>query len=473
MKRITVPEPKIDLYKQGFEAAPGIDRKTDGDKLSDLVERIEEPIVIALDAPWGAGKTTFLKCWVGEHIKPEHNHSATTVYFDAFKMDFLDDPLIALTREITRQFEKDENYTPEERVERSKKLQRAAWAIGKGVARIGLSAATFGATEILNNVGDEIAKAAGREAEAFLNSEQGEDCVNDFWSTQNAKIAAMDAFGLALADLTEPGKEDGAARKLVIVVDELDRCRPDYALSLLEVTKHFFNVPNVHFVLGVNLSELKNSVRVRYGPGIQADKYLQKFYNVRAYLSLKTATRYQSGVLRDYFQYQAGELGLRDEKYLFALQVYFDGFQHIPEFSLRDANHIITEALLSPNANLQDDSLRWYLSAGLIALKVISPETLLDMRSPTWSKGKTGDEILSIFGFDKIPDPTKFPELQNVMAAWRWATRDPNDSGGGLKNAALTAGITKLTRKIPSNRNEYLTELMKASVDTFDFVPGS
>ena len=80
----------------------------------------------------------------------------------------------------------------------------------------------------------------------------------------------MYAFRLTLEELTKP--DDAKPIKLVIVVDELDRCRPDYALSLLEIIKHFFNVEGVHFVLGVNLSELQNIVRARYGRNIKAWK---------------------------------------------------------------------------------------------------------------------------------------------------------------------------------------------------------
>jgi hypothetical protein len=89
----------------------------------------------------------------------------------------------------------------------------------------------------------------------------------------------MTTFRETLAALTL-GKDGTSPRKLVIVVDELDRCRPDYALAMLEIIKHFFAVDHVHFVLGVNLRELENSVKARYGAGINAGLYLQKFITV-------------------------------------------------------------------------------------------------------------------------------------------------------------------------------------------------
>lgn len=74
--RLTVPETKIELYKDGFK--PGdldqLNRKPTGDNLSDLVERIDDPLVIALDGAWGSGKSFFLKCWVGEHLKRKNTN---------------------------------------------------------------------------------------------------------------------------------------------------------------------------------------------------------------------------------------------------------------------------------------------------------------------------------------------------------------------------------------------------------------
>jgi len=258
-QRLTVPEPEIKLYEQGFEAASDLGREQDGKKLSDLVEKIEEPMVIAVDAPWGAGKSVFLKCWVGEHIKAEHSNEATTVYFDAFQHDFLDDPLIALTGVISERFTNDAEHS-----KTWNKLKKAAYKLRKPAVRIGAFAASIGISEIAVPVVDAVVDAAAKELAK---------ASDEFWRKEDSKRAAMKAFYEALEKLA-------AEQKLIIVVDELDRCRPDYALNLLEVIKHFFNVPNVHFVLGVNLTELQNSVRARYGAGVNAGLYLQKFVMV-------------------------------------------------------------------------------------------------------------------------------------------------------------------------------------------------
>lgn len=265
MTHITPPEPDITLYETGFD--PAIDllgRAETGKSLSDLVMRIDDPLVIALDGGWGSGKSFFLKCWVGGHLK-DHGETSQTVYFDAFEHDFIDAPLASLMGVLAERLEPPK----EDEAKTGKAVAKATLKVLRKVAlpltRLGLAAATYGATEAAGAIGDALINQASTEFDK---------AAEDFWSRESGQRAAMVEFKDVLAELT--GGED-APQKLIIVIDELDRCRPDYALSLLEIIKHFFAVPNVHFVLGVNMTQLENSVHARYGAGIDAGLYLQKF----------------------------------------------------------------------------------------------------------------------------------------------------------------------------------------------------
>ena len=243
-------EPEIKLYDQGFENVCRLGGAAEGKKLSELVERISEPLVIALDAPWGAGKTIFLKCWVGAH-ELENKGTAKTVFFDAFRHDFMDDPLVGLTSALSERL-----GAPDKKNEPWRKAKEAVSKLARPAFRVGLAATTAGATEVIGPI-----VGAGLKA----GKEELGDASKKFWQEED-KRAAMQTFRVALEQLA-------SEQKLIIVVDELDRCRPDYALNLLEVIKHFFDVKNVHFVLGVNLKELANSVRARYGADVQGERY--------------------------------------------------------------------------------------------------------------------------------------------------------------------------------------------------------
>jgi hypothetical protein len=65
---------------------------------------------------------------------------------------------------------------------------------------------------------------------------------------------------------------------LFIFIDELDRCRPDYAIRLLEGIKHLFDAKNVCFVVSTNMTQLSESVKAVYGSGFEAYRYLKRFF---------------------------------------------------------------------------------------------------------------------------------------------------------------------------------------------------
>ena len=72
---------------------------------------------------------------------------------------------------------------------------------------------------------------------------------------------------------------DATGRPMVFIIDELDRCRPTFAIELLERVKHIFDVPNMVFAFGINRDELCSSLQSIYG-NIDADVYLRRFFDM-------------------------------------------------------------------------------------------------------------------------------------------------------------------------------------------------
>ena len=66
----------------------------------------------------------------------------------------------------------------------------------------------------------------------------------------------------------------------MLLVDELDRCRPTYAVQILEKMKHLFNVPNIIFVLAVDRNQLGYSIQSMYGQGMDVSGYLRRFIDL-------------------------------------------------------------------------------------------------------------------------------------------------------------------------------------------------
>lgn len=72
--------------------------------------------------------------------------------------------------------------------------------------------------------------------------------------------------------------------RLLIIIDELDRCNPEFAVKLLERIKHYFNNEKVTFVFSVNLAELQHTIKRHYGSGFDASRYLDRFFDLRVTL---------------------------------------------------------------------------------------------------------------------------------------------------------------------------------------------
>lgn len=355
--KIFPPEPETKIYEQGFDADDILDRAPFGRQLSDFVERVEQPLVIAIDGEWGCGKSFFLKRWVGAHTL-QNEGTATTVYFDAFEHDFLDDPLTSILGVMSERFEGEEQPTGT-----LQKIKETAFKFAKPAFRIGIGLATAGGTEAVGAAMGGAIKAA---------SEELQDSAENYWKKEEGKRAAMAAFKTSLAELTAPEEEDGEPNKIIIVIDELDRCRPDYALQILEIMKHFFAVPHVHFVLGVNLTQLENSVHARYGSNMDARLYLQKFITLTMSLPKIQENDHQSLVFK-YFNTMAVQMGL-DRIFIEAMLDCLKAYAPPSLLTLRGMQKILTEMALT-NGNVQNDYHQPKpLINGLIILKIDSPK---------------------------------------------------------------------------------------------------
>ena len=358
------PEPPVDLYNEGFGSSDILGRKKTSKALTNLLERIDDPLVLALNGEWGTGKSYFLKRWVGAHTI-ENNSSSTVVYFDAFANDYLSDPLPALVSALS------------ERVPSQKKVlignvMNAAIKLAKPLTRIGLAVATTGMSE-----------AAGAISSTAINAVGGESAtaIEAFWKKETGRRTAMEEFQKALMALAEPKHTDKTGSTLVFVIDELDRCRPDYALEVLEVIKHCFSVPHVHFVLGVNISALENSVVARYGENIDAKSYLKKFIQVTLELPSTIGdahNRKQTSL--EYLAHLIKEMGI-PEHIAEPLKSRLQLVLAVNNISLREIGQIVSsltlaspKVLTTASARAGDFESRVALMIDLVVTKITFPE---------------------------------------------------------------------------------------------------
>jgi hypothetical protein len=144
-------------------------------------------------------------------------------------------------------------------------------------AKVGVKAATLGALSLSDlDISDEISSTV-----ADSSADLAESAVASLLVEYSKSEATFASFRRSLADMVEvSGKTDTAGKgRMVFVVDELDRCKPDFALGLVETIKHFFDVEGLHFVLVANKDFLVDSVSAKYGLGVASEEYLDKFFN--------------------------------------------------------------------------------------------------------------------------------------------------------------------------------------------------
>lgn len=261
-----------------------LDRKGYGEALRNLVASSSDALVISLDGKWGEGKTTFVKMWQG--LLSES--SIPNLYIDAFANDYVDDAFITVASAITNYAEsniiKDHREKLAELKEKSKKIggHLLSWS-----ARIGVKAATLGIIkdsdiEELKDIKGDLSKTASELVAGF---------VEERIAAHSNDVALIKSFRGLLSELPSKLQNDGS-KPLVIIIDELDRCKPTFAVEIVEKIKHLFSVENVVFLLVMNKAQLEESVKSVYGQNIDAHTYLQKFVNIEAKLPKHTGERY-------------------------------------------------------------------------------------------------------------------------------------------------------------------------------------
>jgi hypothetical protein len=219
-------------------------------------------LVASLNAPFGAGKTTFLSMWAEDmRLRRASNTSVPLVLMlNAWESDFCGDPLLAITSGLIQELERCSlSERPEAQDDLREAVKDVAW-FTVGLAN-NLASKWTGIDPVgAGNLAAEKKKARGRVSSDILKTYENRNCA-----LQKLKEQLRLIFG-------------SEKPKALVIVDELDRCRPDYAINYLETIKHVFDIHGIVFVLGIDRGHLASSARVLYGNQLNADEYFRKFF---------------------------------------------------------------------------------------------------------------------------------------------------------------------------------------------------
>ena len=228
-----------------------------------LLNSFDTEMSIALDGDWGSGKTFFVKqakmileaynefcnkeeTKDGEIIKKamklndDELELQVPIYYDAWSNDNDNDPILSIVYEIIKNVETNYDFKKE-----------------KNWLKIGAQIASF---------------FSGKDIKTLVDLLESEDIL----ASVKAEKSLYDLVAEFLDSLMiEKGN------RLVIFIDELDRCKPSYAVKLLERVKHYFNNDRVTFVFSINSAELQHTVKMYYGQNFDGYRYLDRFFSMR------------------------------------------------------------------------------------------------------------------------------------------------------------------------------------------------
>jgi len=279
MKSIELQPSKENLLRTFEQNA--IERNVDIYRFVNLLNSVEDNCSIALDGAWGSGKTFFVKQtkmvldayneFISSHDATESNTIRThfeamqkgmrcepidvqpevSVYYDAWSNDNDIDPMLSLVYEILQTVNTDYSF----------------------------------------NKSADCLKIAAAIAD-FFTGKKVTTLVEAF--TQTDRLAALKeqkGIHTLISDFLESLLAEQGNR-LVIFVDELDRCKPSYAVQLLERIKHYFSNERVTFVFSINTNELQHTIERYYGDNFDSCKYLDRFFDLKLSLPPINLERY-------------------------------------------------------------------------------------------------------------------------------------------------------------------------------------
>lgn len=267
MKRVD-EEPTPEAIEDALTQDP-LHRKREIEVFLKMLIAVEPPYTFVIDAPWGSGKTFFVKQvarvlqMTNPALSQDSAKPSTTsdniaeellkkpylpIYFNAWEDDHFDNPILPILASIA-------NAVGKESVKEGRDF-------GKGV--IGVLEAAASLIGYSGDINGAIDKFSGTDFLARYKEEKElRDKIDELIKTNLPEVA----------------------NRAVIFIDELDRCRPEFAIKVLEQTKNLFQQESIVVVYSTDITQLAHSLQGVYGPSFEGRKYLERFYDKRLELN--------------------------------------------------------------------------------------------------------------------------------------------------------------------------------------------
>ena len=302
---------------------------------------IETPSTFCIDAGWGYGKTTFLDALSEELLE----NNFCVLRYNSWENDYEQDPFTSLLLSILPQIH--QYLTKQEKAE-----MFAVDLVCK------LIAGTLAVTKAITSIKLPFLPSAfeiGKDSMNYL------PAVREWINGDSANIPEVSpqqkclaSFKANLLDLSKKLKcYNQSFKTIVVLIDELDRCRPSYAIELLERVKHILNQEGFVFVFALNKETLEKTVKTMYGE-VDPDGYLRRFFDYELVLPEPDLGEFSSQLIQNI---EISELKANS-------LIIFSGMVKQAKCSLRDVEKMFKKLIIAlrmiPDEKF-DESMNFFL----------------------------------------------------------------------------------------------------------------
>jgi len=223
-----------------------------------IIDKDENGTILSINSEWGTGKTTFIKMWEKMLDNDDaYKGKYETLYFNAWENDYIKDPLLAILSEMELEKNNKKQFFDNIKM-KGKKLVKPILLTGLKVATHGI----IDASNLSNYTKEELPELSEKIGDAIF-----EETVQLKNTREEFKIFL--------------GKQQQKSnKKIIFFIDELDRCKPTFAIELLEVIKHLFSIKDIVFIISLDKEQLSYSIQNIYGQNMNVDGYLRRFFDL-------------------------------------------------------------------------------------------------------------------------------------------------------------------------------------------------
>lgn len=355
----------------------------------------------------------------------------TSVYFNAWKEDYVSDPLIPMVAAID-----DIPVTETEAGKRFNNRMATVKSVASKVAKRGIVAAvklaTMNTLDLEEVAEDVLSEAAG-------------DAADDLIESFKQEKASLERFRDALEKAVGAIQPEDSSKPLLFFIDELDRCRPTFAIEMLERVKHLFDVKNMVFVLSIDKKQLEAITAAVYGERIDAPEYLRRFIDLEYTLPAVHSKQYTRILIerygfKDFFDARRRYSELANDHDNFVET--FAQLSRIFGISLRARERCLTRLAVVLTQTPENHYLDPFVACFLIVLRTMRPDLYAALVSGTLAPRKL------ISSVKEMPGARAFVEsrVSTIIEAYFIAGDINRERGETVRNE-----LTALAKSEPSS----------------------